>query len=132
VNTLLERKTGLYFVTKLHNRGSVATTSAISKRLEGLSAYTITFDNGSENQRWLELERTLGVLTYFAHPYSSWERGSNENTNGLLRDFFPKGTDFALVSDAEIAAAEYSLNTRPRKRLGWKTPLEAWSGALGS
>jgi IS30 family transposase len=130
VNTLLERKTGLYFVTKVHERGSAATTSAILKRLEGMPVHTITFDNGSENQRWRELEESLGTKTYFAHPYSSWERGANENANGLLREFFPKGTDFSRISDAEIAAAEYALNTRPRKRLGWKTPLEAWSGAL--
>ena len=130
VNTLLERKTGLYLVTKLPERAARSTTTAISKRLEHLSAKTITFDNGSENQRWQELEETLHIETYFAHPYASWERGANENANGLLREYFPKGTDFRNVSDEEIAKVVYALNTRPRKRLGWKTPLEAWSVAV--
>jgi IS30 family transposase len=67
---------------------------------------------------------------YYAHPYHSWERGTNENTNGLIREYFPKKTDFTLVSDEEIAKVEYILNTRPRKRLGWSTPLQVMSVAL--
>jgi|SRR3989344_1090491 len=130
VNTLLKRKTGLYLITKVNDKTSVSTARAISKRLEHLPAYTITFDNGSENQRWRELEEVLAVETFFAHPYSSWERGANENANGLLREYFPKGTDFSLVSDEEIARVEYALNTRPRKRLNWLTPLEAFGGAV--
>ncbi len=132
VNSLLERMTGLYLISKVPDRGSLATTSAISKRLEHLPVHTITFDNGSENQRWRELEETLDIDTFFAHAYSSWERGANENANGLLREYFPKKTDFTLVSDEEITKVEYALNTRPRKRLNWLTPLEAFSGALRS
>ena len=77
-----------------------------------------------------EVENELGILWFFAHPYSSWERGTNENTNGLIRWYFPKGTDFAKISDESIKAVEDALNNRPRKRLGWKTPLEAFNESV--
>lgn len=70
------------------------------------------------------------MKTYFAHPYCSGERGTNENTNGLIRDFFPKKTDFSMISDEEIQFVEQELNSRPRKRLRGRTPLEAMGGAL--
>lgn len=133
INTLVERKTGLALITKLIDKTSQSTLTAISSRLNALpqtTKQTITFDNGSENSRWQELEQKAKVKTFFAHPYHSWERGTNENTNGLIRDYFPKGTDFTKVSNQEIAFVEYSLNTRPRKRLGFKTPLEVFSVAL--
>lgn len=76
------------------------------------------------------LEEATGLSCFFAHPYCSNERGANENANGLLREYFPKGTDFRDVSDEELAAVEYALNSRPRKRHGWRTPLEVWGGAL--
>ena len=72
----------------------------------------------------------LGILWFFAHPYHSWERGTNENTNGLIRWYFPKGTDFATITDEEIKAVETALNNRPRKRLGWRTPLEAFNESV--
>jgi len=130
VNTLVERKTGLVCISKLRERTSVATAFAVSVRLIDVPAYTVTFDNGPENQAWRHVEQQLGTRCFFAHPYHSWERGTNENTNGLIRDYFPKKTDFTLVPDADIAAVEYALNTRPRKRLKWRTPLEVWSDAL--
>lgn len=135
VNTLLERMSGMYFVTKVTDKSSKATTKAIVERFRLLPhniKYTLTLDNGSENNDWVSIEKQTGLTTYFAHAYSSHERGANENTNGLLRDYFPKGTDFTIISDEEITKVEYALNTRPRKRLGWKTPLEVFSGALGS
>ncbi len=135
INTLVERKTGLVLITKLFDKTSYSTLTAISNRLNLLpdkTKQTITFDNGSENSKWQELEQRIGIKTFFAHAYHSWERGTNENTNGLIRDYFPKGTDFTKVSNQDIAFVEYSLNTRPRKRLGFKTPLEAFSVALGS
>jgi IS30 family transposase len=131
VNTLLERKSGLFLVTKVASKTSEATRSVVVERLAGLPAYTLTTDNGSENQRWEEIEEALGINCFFAHPYCSSERGSNENANGLLREYFPKGTDFRDVSDEEIAKVEYALNTRPRKRHGFETPLEVWGGAFG-
>jgi transposase, IS30 family len=132
VNTLLERKSGYYLVTKLKDKTSAATVAAIASRMDTLPQSlkrTLTTDNGSEFSDWQAIER-LGLDPYFAHPYCSGERGANENTNGLLRDYFPKGTDFTLVSDAELSTVEYALNTRPRKRLGWRTPLEVIGVAL--
>lgn len=92
---------------------------------------TLTRDRGSENIRWREVEEALGLKTYFAHPYSSHERGTNENTNGLIRRFFPKKTDWNTISDEEILHAEYLINTRPRKRHGGLTPVEVFFNATG-
>jgi len=133
VNTLLERKSGLYLITKLKNKTSKATVHAIQKRMKMFptkTKRTMTFDNGAENRDWKLFEDRTNIKSYFAHPYHSWERGSNENTNGLLREYFPKKTDFSKIPDEEILKVEYDLNTRPRKRLNWSTPLEVISGAL--
>lgn len=92
---------------------------------------TLTRDRGSENLGYEVLERVLGISCYFAHPYHSWERGANENVNGLIRRYLPKGTDFALVADAELKRIEYLLNTRPRKRLGWKSPYQVFYELTG-
>ena len=83
-------------------------------------------DRGSENLGYKEVEKELGLDCFFAHAYSSWERGSNENLNGLIRRFLPKKTDFDDISDDDIKRIEYLLNSRPRKRLGWKTPYEVF------
>ena len=84
---------------------------------------TLTLDNGSENADYECLERSLpGLTVYFAHPYHSWERGTNENTNGLLRQYFPKGMDFTNITQANIDKAVEEINNRPRKRLNWNTP----------
>lgn len=130
LNSLVDRRTGLLLLSKLSAKTAGATLSAVSKRLESVPAHTITVDNGPENQAWRETEEATGVKVYFAHPYHSWERGTNENTNGLVRWYFPKGTDFANVSEEEIAAVEYALNTRPRKRLGYRTPLEVFNQSV--
>ena len=133
INTLVERKTGLVFITKLKDKTGMATRTAITKRFSSLppeARRTITFDNGSENRDWQPMEEATGTKCFFAHPYHSWERGTNENTNGLIRDYFPKGTDFTTITDEELAFVERELNERPRKRLGFKTPLQVWSGAL--
>jgi IS30 family transposase len=133
VNTLLERKTGYYLITRLSSKSSTATRYAVQKRFEKLPhscKRTLTLDNGPENRDWQKLEETTGVKTFFAHPYCSNERGANENANGLLRDYFPKKTNFDMISEAELARVELALNTRPRKRLGWRTPLEEMSVAL--
>lgn len=130
INTLVDRKTGRVCITKLADKTSRATALTIERRLRHLKSQTITFDNGSENQTWEYVERKVKVQCFFAHPYHSWERGTNENTNGLIRQYFPKRTDFTGVSLEAIAAVEAALNHRPRKRLGWKTPLEAWSESV--
>jgi len=130
INTLVDRKTGYVLITKLNANTSLSTAVAITRRLEGLPAYTITADNGPENQSWKLVETAIGADWYFANPYHSWERGTNENTNGLIREYFPKKTDFTMISEGALAAIEYKLNTRPRKRLNYLTPLEAFSVAL--
>ena len=133
VNTLVERKSGLVLITRLTDKTSAATASAISDRLDDLPQnvkQTITFDNGPENSNWPILEKQTRIKTFFAHAYHSWERGCNENANGLIRDYFPKKTDFTVVSDEEIKYVENELNNRPRKRLGFRTPLEVFSVAL--
>lgn len=135
INTLVERKTGLVFITKLKDKTGAATARAVAERIKVLPPElkrTLTLDNGPENRDWQSLEETTGMKVFYAHPYHSWERGSNENTNGLIRDYFPKKTDFSIISDEEIAQVELALNTRPRKRLGWLSPLEALGVALGS
>ena len=135
INTFVERKTGLVFITKLKDRTSEATISAIESRIKNLPEkvkQTATFDNGPENQKWKEFEKRTGLKAFFANAYHSWERGTNENTNGLIRDYFPKKTDFTKVSDKELQDVEAFLNNRPRKRLEWKTPLEVFSVALAS
>ena len=133
VNTLLERRTGLYLITKLKSKNSAATREAVRTRFELLPEIfkkTLTLDNGPENSDWELLQEEIKIKCYYAHPYHSWERGSNENANGLLRDYFPKKTDFSMISTSEILKVEHSLNSRPRKRLGWRTPLEEWGVAL--
>lgn len=127
LNSLVERTSGLLLLTKLKAKTARATREAVCKRLEGLPAYTLTVDNGPENQEWRETEESVGVPVFFAHPYCSGERGTNENTNGLVRWYEPKKTDFTDVSEEEIADVEYALNTRPRKRLGYRTPLEIFN-----
>jgi len=130
LNTLVERVSGLVQITRVLNGTSAATTTAVLKRLNRIQKpwrKTLTVDNGSENAGHRTITQTLGVNVYFAHPYHSWERGTNENTNGLIRHYFPKGTDFATVTDKEIKMVEKQLNTRPRKRLGWKTPQEVFN-----
>lgn len=92
---------------------------------------TLTRDRGSENMRWEAVEQALGLDVYFAHPYCSHERGTNENTNGLIRRFYPKKTNWDDVSDEELARVEYLINTRPRKRLGGLTPVEVFFKATG-
>ncbi|MFA7556141.1 MAG: IS30 family transposase, partial [Spongiibacteraceae bacterium] len=83
---------------------------------------SITADNGKEFAYHEKISKALSTDFYFAHPYSSWERGLNENTNGLLRQYFPKSTDLKKVTQAEVQRAVKRLNTRPRKNLGFKTP----------
>lgn len=133
INTLVERKTGLLFITKLKSKKGISTRAAIVRRFAAVPARakkTITFDNGAENRDWQPVEAVTGAQCFFAHPYHSWERGTNENTNGLIRDYFPKGTDFRTISDEELAFVERELNERPRKRLEWRSPLQAFGVAL--
>ena len=133
INTFVERKVGLVFITRLKDKTAESTVSAIESKTRFLPRelkQTATFDNGKENSKWDEFQQRTGITCYYAHPYCSGERGTNENTNGLIRDFYPKKTDFALVSDQQLQAVQDSLNNRPRKRLNWLTPNEAFTNEL--
>jgi IS30 family transposase len=133
INTLVERKSGLVFITKLKNKTAVSTTAAVNHRFTNLPVdlkHTLTLDNGPENSGWRSIESLTGARCYLAHPYCSGERGTNENTNGLIRDYYPKKTDFSMIPEEDIQFVEYELNTRPRKRLNYLTPLEVISVAL--
>jgi len=130
LNTLVERKTGLVLISKIQNKTMEETSHTVIKRLKDAPCKTLTLDNGSENFGYEKIQKELQISCYFAHPYCSGERGTNENTNGLIRYYFPKGTDFALIGEEAIQAVEWALNNRPRKRLGWKTPLEVFNESV--
>lgn len=127
LKTINERTCGIVFIGRMKDGTSEESTRVVCERLKAIPSpflKTLTRDRGTENMGWVEVEKELGLRVYFAHSYCSYERGSNENLNGLIRRFFPKKTDFAKVSDEELKRVEYLLNTRPRKRFGGKTPLE--------
>jgi IS30 family transposase len=128
VATIVERMTGYLTLVHLpdgHTADSVA--DAVTARLQALPSWfatTLTWDNGKEMARHAHITEQTGVQVYFADPYSPWQRGSNENTNGLLREYLPKGTDLSLHDAAALQAIEDELNDRPRKRHGYLTPRE--------
>ena len=127
LNSLVERKSRLLMLTKLKRKTAEATFKAVTARLGGLpkkARRTLTLDNGTENARHEAITSAIGIKCFFAHPYASWERGTNENVNGLVRWYLPKGTDFRKISDDEIARIEHLINNRPRKCLGFKKPIE--------
>jgi len=128
--TMVERKTLFTVVKRIESKHAKITADAFIESMLPLkgSVYTITLDNGKEFAQHERIAQALGADVYFAHPYSSWERGINENTNGLLRRYFPKGTDFMMLSEEEIQAAVDKLNHRPRKTRGYKTPYELFTG----
>jgi len=129
--TLVERKTKLTKIALLSRASAAATRKAAVRRLRpiGNAVHTITFDNGKEFSAHQDIASALDAKIFFATPYHAWERGLNENTNGLIRDFFPKGTDFSKVTPAEVAKVERLLNTRPRKSLGFRSPQEVFNVA---
>src|SRR5580698_8791205 len=128
VGTIVERMTG--YLTLLHlpdGHGADAVAAAVTTRmtaLPGWFARTLTWDNGREMARHARITADTGINVYFADPYAPWQRGSNENTNGLLREYLPKGTDLSQHTPAQLQAIEDELNDRPRKRFGWHTPRE--------
>jgi IS30 family transposase len=133
LHSLVERKSRLLLLTRLERKTAEQTSDAVIKRLQGLpegARRTLTLDNGSENSRHEDITVAIGTRCYFARPYASWQRGSNEQVNGLVRRYFPKGTNFAKVTDEQVARVESLINNRPRKCLGYKTPLEVASAAV--
>ena len=128
--TLVERKTRWSVLAKAPNRTAREVSSVILDHLQPLSSQvkTLTYDNGKEFALHQDIAKGLDACGYFAHPYHSWERGLNENTNGLVRQYFPKGQDLSGVTDAEVQSVMDKLNNRPRKCLGFKTPNQVFFG----
>ena len=131
--TMVDRKSGYLRIRKTTSLKSATTRRAACRSLCDLPAElrrTMTLDNGKEFAEHEQLAEDLELDIYFAKPYASWQRGTNEHTNGLLRQFFPKGTNFAWISHREVARVEKLLNERPRKRLGYRTPQEVLAKQL--
>jgi transposase, IS30 family len=125
--TLVERKSGYVRIGRVDSMKSDMTIRVANRRMKDLPPClrrSMTFDNGKEFAEHQKLTRRLGLDVYFADPYASWQRGTNENTNGLLRQFFPKRTDFTQVSHREVARVEQCINERPRRRLDYRAPAE--------
>jgi len=122
--TLVERKSRFTLLKKINRRTAAATKEAMIQMLKPypLRTLTITCDNGREFADHQEIAEELNTDVYFAHPYASWERATNENTNGLARQYFPKGSDFSKITDDQVKFAESRLNSRPRKCLDINTP----------
>ena len=134
--THVERKSRYLIAAKLLDKKAESLTIKSIKafcRIPKKMRKTLTVDNGKEFARFKELEDKTGLTVYFADPYSAWQRGTNENTNGLLRQYFPKGTDFTKVTDKDLAFAVKKLNHRPRKCLHYRSPDEVfWESANGA
>jgi IS30 family transposase len=127
IGTLVERQTRFVLLLKLGNRTADEVRRAMTTRIKTLPTElrrSVTWDQGNEMALHREFTIATGVQVYFCHPHSPWQRGSNENTNGLLRQYFPKGTNLSIYSQAEINRVARQLNGRPRETLGWMTPLE--------
>jgi IS30 family transposase len=130
--SLVERKSGYAVLAKVENKTTDLGATAIIKRLMPISerVQTLTYDNVKGFAIHASIDKALGSTTYFADPYSSWQRGSNENLHGLIRQYIPKSRTLSTVTDDELAKIEMLLNTRPRKRLGYKTPIEIFTSQL--
>lgn len=127
IKSINERRSGIFFFGKTKDGTAHAGDAVVIARLSVIPQEyrkTLTRDRGTENVEYERIEEMLEILCFFAHAYSSYERGSNENGNGLFRRYFPKKTNWDTISDEEIARVEYLINSRPRKRLGGLTPYE--------
>ena len=132
--SLTERKSGLALIYKVDRRTKENTENAMKRLLYSISdqVHTITSDNGKKFGNHEQIAKGLKCHFYFAHAYSSWERGTNENTNGLIRQYFPKNRDFRSITDKELIHTMRRLNNRPRKRLGYKTPNQVFFGDIST
>ena len=126
IMTLVDRKSGFLFIQKLRRRTSDEVNAALLRIIDNMKikVRTITADNGTEFHKYKEIEEKTGVIFYFAKPYHSWERGSNENANGLIRQYLPKGKSLAKLNQAKCDRIAAALNNRPRKRHDYRTPEE--------
>lgn len=132
VGTLVERHSRLVMLVKVENASTEAVCAGFARkfgRLPAIMRKTMTYDRGKEMTAHEQLAEKLKMHIYFADPHSPWQRGSNENTNGLLRQYLPKGMDLSTLSQRDLNAIAHRLNNRPRKTLGWSTPLQAYQSA---
>ncbi len=133
LGTLVERTTRTTLLIKLKAKDAVSVRKAFAKRIKYLPKQmklSMTYDRGGEMAQHKLFTKETKMKVYFADPYSPWQRGTNENTNGLIRQYFPKGTDFNTVSSQQIRKVQNLLNGRPRKVLNWKSPFEAMNELL--
>lgn len=130
--TFNDRATGYTLLGHLPCKGAIHTKEMIAKLIteNQLTIHTITSDNGKEFSKHKELSEEFNLDYYFAHPYHSWERGSNENYNRLLRQYFPKGADLRFISQEELERVQNKLNNRPRKRFGYMSPKQVYLQAI--
>lgn len=128
IATMTERKSLYTILIPLKSKESIHTATQIIKGMRPYKklCHTITFDNGKEFAGHKIISKSLEASVYFAHPYSSFERGTNENCNGLIRQYYPKGTDFKLIKTTQLKKVQKELNDRPRKKLKYKTPNEVF------
>jgi len=134
LTTLVDRNSRYSLLSKIHSKDAHHVHQHLKRKLKLLAPeqrQSITFDNGTEFARCERLEKHLGIEIYWADPGRPYQRGTNENTNGLIRQFFPKGTDFRNVTHQEVRAIENLLNNRPRKCLGYATPAEVFHQKTG-
>jgi len=132
VLTLVDRKSGYTLIGKLPSRTTEETNRRAIFLLERAArrTWTLTLDNGTEFHGYKAIEKATGATTYFATPHHSWERGTNENTNGLIRQYLPKRQSMARLTQPQCDRIAEALNNRPRKRLGWRTPAEVYERQL--
>ncbi len=130
IGTLVERTTRYTIIVPLAAKDAETVRKTYAKEIQTLPdelKKTLTYDQGKEMSEHAKFTLSTGMKVYFAHPGSPWERGTNENTNGLIRQYFPKGTDFRVIPASEIKRVQHSLNGRPRKSLGYWTPRERFN-----
>lgn len=127
INTVNERVSSLVAFTKLTQKTALLTAEAVIAKLSHCIAHTITFDNGPEFTQHGLMSQVLGIAVYFADPYSSWQRGANENSNRQLRAYLPKRSDIRDLTQKELDDIAWELNNKPRRRLNWHTPQEVYN-----
>ena len=133
IGTLVERTTRYTMLVRLTRPDATTVRRAYARRFRRVPAdlrLSLTYDQGREMSEHRQFQAATKIQVYFAHPASPWERGTNENTNGLLRQYFPKGTDLSGLTTRALRRVERSLNERPRQTLGWKTPAEEFTNLM--
>ena len=135
IATLVERQSRFVLLVRIPHRDSATVGRALARRMQRLPAHlkqSLTWDQGKELAQHQAFTVATNVQVYFCDPHSHWQRGSNENTNGLLRQYFPKGMDLTNITQRQLDVVARKLNTRPRETLGWRTPAEALAATVAS